>query len=56
MSVMFTVIVISIVVVLFILALSIVTINKGYSYKHTVDPIDPPVDPAGKSMPEDAEK
>ncbi|MGE6377818.1 YtzI protein [Peribacillus muralis] len=38
---MITVLVISIIVILIVLALSILTIGKGYSYKHTVDPIDP---------------
>ena len=39
---MFTVLVISIIVILIVLGLSVLTIGKGYSYKHTVDPIDPP--------------
>ncbi|MFD9628536.1 YtzI protein [Peribacillus muralis] len=38
---MITVLVISIIVILIVLALSILTIGKGYSYKHTIDPIDP---------------
>ncbi|RFU60178.1 YtzI protein [Bacillus sp. V59.32b] len=39
-----TIIVIGIVIVLTVLLLSVLTINKGYSYKHTVDPIDPITD------------
>ncbi|WP_077302715.1 YtzI protein [Virgibacillus pantothenticus] len=31
--------IISIVVVIFVLVLSIVTISKGYAYKHEVDPM-----------------
>ncbi|MGE7765970.1 YtzI protein [Peribacillus sp. NPDC096540] len=38
---MITVLVISIIVIFIVLALSVLTIGKGYSYKHTVDPIDP---------------
>ncbi|PJN89127.1 MULTISPECIES: YtzI protein [Bacillaceae] len=38
---MITVLIISIIVILVVLALSILTIGKGYSYKHTIDPIDP---------------
>ena len=38
MSTMMIVIIISIIVVLAVLALSILTVNKGYSYKHTIDP------------------
>jgi hypothetical protein len=36
-----TVLVISIIVILIVLTLSVLTIGKGYSYKHTVDPVDP---------------
>ncbi|OKL36180.1 YtzI protein [Domibacillus mangrovi] len=35
---MITVIIISVIVVLIILVLSVLTINKGYDYKHTIDP------------------
>jgi hypothetical protein len=35
------IIIIGIIIVLFVLLLSVLTINKGYNYKHTVDPIDP---------------
>ncbi|WP_082220296.1 YtzI protein [Domibacillus robiginosus] len=35
---MMIVIIVSIIVVLAVLALSIFTISKGYSYKHTIDP------------------
>lgn len=34
---MFTILVISIIIVIVILLLSILTINKGYSYKHSVN-------------------
>ncbi|MCP8967578.1 YtzI protein [Ectobacillus ponti] len=34
---MFKVLVISVVVVIIVLLLSVLTIGKGYSYKHTVD-------------------
>jgi uncharacterized membrane protein YidH (DUF202 family) len=34
---MFTVLVISIIIVIVILLLSVLTINKGYSYKHSID-------------------
>jgi len=34
-----TVIVISIVVVLLVVVLSLVTLSKGYAYKHSVDPL-----------------
>ncbi|MBL3642573.1 YtzI protein [Bacillus sp. RHFB] len=50
---MITVLVISIIVILIVLALSVLTIGKGYSYKHTVDPIDPlPEDEGKKEGPE----
>ncbi|MGE7762687.1 YtzI protein [Peribacillus sp. NPDC097895] len=49
---MVTVLVISIIVILIVLALSVLTIGKGYSYKHTVDPIDPlPEDDAKNEEP-----
>ncbi|MDQ0220268.1 YtzI protein [Peribacillus cavernae] len=35
------IIIIGILIVLVILLLSVLTINKGYGYKHTIDPIDP---------------
>ncbi|OLN21667.1 hypothetical protein BTO30_13690 [Domibacillus antri] len=35
---MLTIIIISIIIVLIVLVLSVLTINKGYSYKHTIDP------------------
>lgn len=35
------IIIIGILIVLAVLVLSVLTINKGYGYKHTVDPIDP---------------
>lgn len=35
------IIVVSIIVILFVLALSVFTIQKGYRYKHTVDPLPP---------------
>ncbi|RFU66296.1 YtzI protein [Peribacillus glennii] len=35
------VLIIGIAIVLIILLLSVLTINKGYGYKHTIDPIDP---------------
>ena len=38
MSTMMMIMIISIIVVLVVLALSVLTINKGYSYKHTIDP------------------
>ncbi|MBO9130922.1 YtzI protein [Bacillus sp. 165] len=34
---MFTVLIISIIVVIVILLLSVLSVNKGYSYKHSVD-------------------
>jgi uncharacterized membrane protein len=34
---LYTVLIISIIVVIIVLLLSILTINKGYAYKHTVD-------------------
>ena len=37
---MVTVLVISIIMILIVLTLSVLTIGKGYSYKHTVDPVD----------------
>ncbi|MCT2536180.1 YtzI protein [Aquibacillus koreensis] len=39
---MVVVIVVCIVVTLLVLCLSLLTINKGYAYKHTVDPIPEP--------------
>ncbi|MRH43750.1 YtzI protein [Aquibacillus halophilus] len=36
---MLVVIIICALVILFVLGLSLMTINKGYNYKHTVDPI-----------------
>lgn len=35
------VIIIGIFIVLVTLLLSVLTINKGYGFKHTIDPIDP---------------
>jgi hypothetical protein len=35
------IIIISVLIVLVVLLLSVLTINKGYSYKHTIDPVDP---------------
>jgi len=35
---MYTILIISIVIVAIVLLLSILTISKGYSYKHTIDP------------------
>ena len=40
-----TIIIVGIALTLLVLILSLVTITKGYSFKHSVDPIDP--------MPED---
>ncbi len=34
---MYTVLIISIIVVIIVLVLSVLTINKGYAYKHSVD-------------------
>lgn len=36
---MYTILIISILIVIIVLLLSILTISKGYSYKHTIDPI-----------------
>ncbi len=38
MSTMIIVVILSIIVVLAVLGLSVLTVNKGYSYKHTIDP------------------
>lgn len=38
MSDMMMVLIVSMLVVLVVLALSLFTIQKGYSYKHTIDP------------------
>ncbi|MBT2690328.1 YtzI protein [Bacillus sp. ISL-47] len=38
---MYTVLVISIIIVFVVLLLSVVTTSKAYQFKHTVDPIDP---------------
>ncbi|WP_018394214.1 MULTISPECIES: YtzI protein [Bacillaceae] len=35
---MTTIIIISVIIVLIILVLSVLTINKGYDHKHTIDP------------------
>ncbi|WP_246941445.1 YtzI protein [Bacillus pinisoli] len=37
---MYTVLIISIIVVIIVLLLSILTINKGYAYKQTVDQLE----------------
>jgi uncharacterized membrane protein len=37
---LYTVLIISIIVVIIVLLLSILTINKGYAYKHTVDQLE----------------
>jgi hypothetical protein len=37
---MLTYIIISLIVIFVILGLSVMSISKGYSYKHTVDPVD----------------
>ncbi len=46
---MTAIIIISVIIVLIILVLSVLTINKGYDYKHTVDP------PAGEKQEETRE-
>ncbi|PLT32202.1 YtzI protein [Bacillus sp. V5-8f] len=35
------VLIIGIIIVLVVLLLSVLTINKGYGYKHTIDSVDP---------------
>ena len=35
-----TVLVISLILTVFVLVLSLVTISKGYGYKHTIDPLE----------------
>ncbi|KAA0549002.1 YtzI protein [Bacillus sp. BGMRC 2118] len=37
---MYTILIISIIVVIIILLLSVITINKGYAYKQTVDQLE----------------
>ncbi|MFD1739237.1 YtzI protein [Bacillus salitolerans] len=37
---MFTVLIISIIVVIIVLLLSVLTINKGYAYKQTIDQLE----------------
>lgn len=37
---MFKILIIGIIIVLIILVLSVMTINKGYAYKHSVDKLD----------------
>lgn len=37
---MYTILIISIIVVIIILLLSVITINKGYAYKQTIDQLD----------------
>ncbi len=37
---MLTVLIISIIIVLIVLILAVTTTSKGYTYKHTVDPIE----------------
>ncbi|MDL4841141.1 YtzI protein [Aquibacillus rhizosphaerae] len=36
---MIAVIVVCVLVTMFVLVLSLITINKGYAYQHTVDPL-----------------
>ncbi|MBM7571176.1 YtzI protein [Aquibacillus albus] len=48
--VMFVVIVVCVVITLLVLGLSIMTINKGYAYKQTVDPL--PKDDEGSNQKE----
>jgi uncharacterized protein YneF (UPF0154 family) len=38
--VLYTVLIISIIVVIIVLLLSVITINKGYAYKQTVDQLE----------------
>jgi heme/copper-type cytochrome/quinol oxidase subunit 2 len=45
-----TIIIISVIIVLIVLVLSVLTINKGYEYKHTIDP------PAGEEQEKMREK
>lgn len=49
LSTILIVMIVSVFVVLAVLGLSILTINKGYSYKHTIDP------PKEKALPESSE-
>lgn len=53
---MITVLVISIIVILIVLALSVLTIGKGYSYKHTVDPVKPLPEAEDEGKKEEPEK
>lgn len=38
---MYTVLILSLIIVLIVLVLSVVTTSKAYQFKHTVDPIEP---------------
>jgi len=38
------VLIISILIIFVVLLLAVLTINKGYNYKHTIDPLDPEAD------------
>ncbi|WP_110927329.1 YtzI protein [Bacillus massiliglaciei] len=51
---MTAIIIISILIVLIILALSVLTINKGYSYKHTIEPLNE--EPKPENSEEDSKK
>lgn len=35
-----TILIVSIIFTIIVLVLSLITISKGYAYKHTVDPLD----------------
>lgn len=39
-----TALIVSLVLTAFVLILSLVTISKGYAYKHTIDPLEKDVD------------
>lgn len=41
---------VSLVLTVAVLVLSLITISKGYAYKHTIDPIDEKVDDSEKKM------
>ncbi|KIL75725.1 YtzI protein [Bacillus badius] len=37
---MITIMIISVVIIAVVIALSVFTVNKGYAFKHTIDPLE----------------
>ncbi|MDX8046366.1 YtzI protein [Gracilibacillus sp. S3-1-1] len=53
---MWIVIIVCIIAVISVLALSIMTLNKGYGYKHTVDPLPDDINQSNEQQSEKKEE